>query len=233
MLLHNDIIDEIRSYITFAENSFFWHAVTDSDNNSHKEMHPAIDLLTKLNKDVESCHACALHTSRTRVVFGAGTPHTKIVFVGEAPGEEEDRQGLPFVGKAGALLTRIIDAMGLTREGVYICNAIKCRPPNNRTPTDEEITICRGYLIQQIDIIKPQVIVALGAVSVRALFGSWERITKLRGKFIDYKGIKVMPTFHPSYLLREPSAKKLTWEDMKLVMKELNLPVKNKKGGVK
>jgi DNA polymerase len=229
-----EIYDEIRSYLEFAERSFFWHESpqnTIPGNNEKKDL-AQIDYL---KQRVENCKNCSLHSTRKKVVFGAGNLSAKLLFIGEGPGEEEDNQGLPFVGRAGKLLTDIITAMGLKRDEVYICNAVKCRPPGNRTPTDEEIFLCNPYLMEQIKIVNPKIIVALGAVSIKALFKTGESIFRLRGRFLDFQGIKVMPTFHPGFLLRNPDYKKHTWSDMKLVMKEMNLPldfrrVKNKGG---
>jgi DNA polymerase len=144
-----------------------------------------------------------------------------VVFVGEAPGADEDEQGLPFVGKAGQLLTNIITAMGLTRKEVYICNILKCRPPGNRTPLPEEIRLCEAFLKRQLSLIAPQIICALGSVAAKALLRTETPISALRGRFQLYEGIKLMPTYHPAYLLRNPSAKKQVWEDVQLIMKEI------------
>ncbi len=227
---YSEILDEIRSYLDFAKNSFFWEEKKEEEihRNPCKE-----DIALRINilkKQIESCARCSLNLNRKQAVFGAGNVNAELLFIGEAPGEEEDIQGLPFVGRAGKLLTDIISAMGLRRDDVFICNAVKCRPPNNRTPTDEEIMLCNPYLMEQIEIIKPKIIVALGAVSVRALFKSKESIFALRGRFLNFNGIKVMPTFHPGFLLRNPAYKKHTWQDIKLVMKEMNLPVPENKG---
>lgn len=223
MTEHTKIIDEIRSYLDFAERSFFWKEKIQ--NNSDKKQDDISERLDILKRQIENCTKCSLNLNRKQIVFGAGNIDAELLFVGEGPGEEEDMQGLPFVGRAGKLLTDIITAMGLKRDDVYICNAVKCRPPGNRTPTDEEILLCNPYLMEQIELIKPEIIVALGAVSIKALFKSRESIFALRGKFLNLNGIKVMPTFHPGFLLRNPSYKKHTWEDMKHVMKEMNLPV--------
>ncbi len=228
-----EIWDEIRSYLDFAEKSFFWEEKIQVTQKNPDDG----DITVRINilkKKIESCTRCSLNLNRKQTVFGAGNVNAELLFIGEAPGEEEDIQGLPFVGRAGKLLTDIITAMGLRRDDVFICNAVKCRPPDNRTPTDEEILLCNPYLKEQIEIIKPKIIVALGAVSVRALFKSKESIFALRGRFLNFNGIKVMPTFHPGFLLRNPTYKKHTWQDIKLVMKEMNLPVpenkeKNKK----
>jgi DNA polymerase len=168
---------------------------------------------------VSACSKCSqLVCSRTRTVYGVGNCKAEIVFIGEGPGFEEDRQGIPFVGPAGQLLDKIIIAMNLERPNVYIMNAVKCRPQNNRTPTDEEIANCQPYFQQQLDVIQPKFIVCLGAVAARALLKTSLGIGKLRGKFYSYCGAQVAVTYHPAYLLRNPDAKKLTWEDMKKVM---------------
>ncbi len=179
--------------------------------------------LLSLRVEVVKCIRCDL-LARTRktVVFGAGNAKAQLVFVGEAPGHDEDVQGLPFVGKAGQLLTKIIEAMGLTRNDVFICNVLKCRPPGNRNPLPEEIMNCEPYLIKQLEIIKPKVICALGNFAAQVLLRTDKSISELRGRFFDYHGMKVLPTFHPAYLLRNPVEKRKVWEDMKLVMKELS-----------
>lgn len=174
---------------------------------------------SSLKKEVTSCRKCELYKTRRNVVFGAGSPNAKLMFVGEAPGMEEDLRGLPFVGRAGQLLTRIIEAIGLKRKDVYIANILKCRPPGNRNPLPTEILTCEEYLIRQIDLIKPKVICALGKFAAQTLLRTQVPITGLRGKFQEYYGIKVMPTFHPAYLLRNPQGKRLVWEDMKKIRK--------------
>jgi len=179
------------------------------------------DTLTMLLKTVKSCTKCNLHKTRTQIVFGAGDPKSHIVFVGEAPGFDEDQVGKPFVGAAGQLLTRIINAMHLNRDMVYICNILKCRPPGNRKPEPDEMEQCIGYLKTQLDIIKPDIICTLGSTASQALLSVDTSITRMRGRFYDYKGIPVMPTFHPSYLLRNVSKKKEVWHDMQLVMKKM------------
>ena len=170
---------------------------------------------------VLSCKRCPLHKTRTNVVFGSGNPRAELVFVGEAPGYEEDMQGLPFVGRAGALLTKIIEAMGLKRKDIYIANILKCRPPNNRNPLPNEILACEENIIKQLELIKPKVICTLGKFAAQTLLRSPVAISKLRGNFHSYHGIKVMPTYHPAYLLRNPADKKLVWQDVKKIMSEL------------
>jgi uracil-DNA glycosylase family 4 len=167
---------------------------------------------------IGDCKDCRLCESRTNIVFGVGDPEARLLFVGEGPGRDEDIQGMPFVGRAGQLLTDIIKAMNLTREKVYIANIVKCRPPKNRPPEPDEIEACRGYLEEQIRIISPKIIVCLGGTAAQTLLGTGTGITKLRGEFREFSGIPVMPTYHPAYLLRSPSKKREVWEDMKQVM---------------
>jgi len=174
-----------------------------------------------LKKEVAGCSACGLAKTRTNVVFGSGNPKAGLMFVGEAPGSEEDIQGLPFVGRAGQLLTKIIEAMGLKRDDVYIANLLKCRPPDNRAPLPEEIAACRENIRRQIAIVKPKVICTLGKFASQTLLNTETTISQLRGNFYEYEGIKVMPTFHPAYLLRNPHDKKLVWHDMKKIKKLL------------
>jgi DNA polymerase len=165
-----------------------------------------------------ACARCKLHAlGRRQVVYGVGHPRARLMFVGEAPGEEEDKQGEPFVGRAGQLLTKIIEAIGLARDQVYIANVIKCRPPGNRNPEPDEVATCEGFLFRQIDVIKPMVIVPLGKFAAQSLLKSADPITRLRGRVYQYRGASLIPTFHPAYLLRNPSAKRDVWEDMKKV----------------
>jgi uracil-DNA glycosylase len=175
---------------------------------------------------VVGCKKCAeLARTRTQTVFGVGNPEAQLVFVGEAPGADEDAQGEPFVGAAGQLLTKIIIACKMKREDVYICNVLKCRPPGNRTPLPNEVANCRGYLDRQLELIRPKFICALGACAAQALLETTQGIGKLRGRFHDYRGMKVWCTYHPAYLLRNPAAKKDVWEDMKKLMAAMGRPV--------
>ena len=169
------------------------------------------------------CTLCKLHKGRHNIVFGVGDPRARLMFVGEAPGEDEDLKGEPFVGKAGQLLTKMIEAMGLRREDVYICNTVKCRPPNNRNPEPDELAACEPFLKGQLASVKPEVIVTLGKFAAQALLRDQTPITRLRGQWREYEGIPVMPTFHPAYLLRSPQEKVKVWEDLKDVMKKLGL----------
>ena len=183
---------------------------------------PANVEIQELRDKVLKCKLCAeLARTRNKVVFGSGNIQAKLVFVGEAPGADEDQQGLPFVGRAGQLLTKIIEAMGMTRDQVFICNVLKCRPPHNRPPAPEEVVHCRPYLKRQLEIIKPKVIVALGNHAVKALLQTERGISQLRGSFQEYEGIPVMCTYHPAYLLRSPGEKRKVWEDMKKVIQFL------------
>lgn len=184
------------------------------------------DSLEKILKDLDQCKRCKLHTTRNKLVFGDGNPAARLVFVGEAPGEQEDLQGRPFVGRAGKLLEKMIEAMGLKREEVYICNVVKSRPPENRNPEPDEIEACSPFLFRQLEVIQPEVIVALGKFAAQTLLKTETPISQLRGKFFDYRGFKLLPSFHPSYLLRNPSAKREAWEDLKTVAKELNIKIK-------
>ncbi len=188
---------------------------------------PPFDSLEDLRAHMGDCRRCDLHTGRKHLVFGEGNPNARLVFVGEGPGADEDREGRPFVGKSGQLLTRIIEkGMRLTRESVYICNVVKCRPPGNRDPNPDEIRFCLPFLKAQLRIIKPEVICALGRVSCQALMGADFKITRHRGQWRTYEGIPLMPTFHPAYLLRNPSAKRPVWDDVKSIMGKLGLEVK-------
>lgn len=171
---------------------------------------------------ISSCRNCPLHQGRIQTVPGEGnTDSPDILFIGEGPGADEDAQGRPFVGKAGQLLTKMIEAMGYSREELFIANVVKCRPPGTRAPLPEEMEMCLPYLRQQIGLIKPKVIVGLGATAIKGLLGKTAGIMRLRGTWQEYEGIKLMPTFHPTYLLRDPSKKKVVWQDLQLVLKEL------------
>ncbi len=173
------------------------------------------DIKTDIGPACTRCKLCTL--GRSQIVFGVGNPRARLMFVGEAPGEDEDEKGEPFVGRAGQLLTKIIEAIGMTREQVYIANVIKCRPPNNRNPEPDEVAACEPFLFRQIDVIQPKVIVPLGKFAAQCLLKTVDPITRLRGRQFDYRGTVLIPTFHPAYLLRNPSAKREVWEDMKKV----------------
>jgi DNA polymerase len=173
--------------------------------------------LDVIHAELKDCRRCKLSPGRTNLVFGSGNPHADLMFVGEAPGADEDEQGLPFVGRAGQLLTKIIEAIGMRRDEVYICNILKCRPPGNRNPEPDEIASCEQFLFRQIAAVKPKVICALGAFGAQTLLRTTQPIGRLRGQLIDYRGAKLMATFHPAYLLRNPNEKRKVWEDMKIV----------------
>ena len=184
------------------------------------------ETLDDIRSELGKCILCPLGKTRTNLVFGDGSREARLVFVGEAPGRDEDLQGIPFVGKAGELLTSMIQRMGLKREDVYICNVLKCRPPNNRNPLPSEVEKCQPFLLRQLRVIKPEIIVALGTFAAQTLLETKEPISKLRGRFHDYHGIPLMPTFHPSFLLRSgPDMRWVVWEDMVQVLKRMGLPV--------
>jgi len=204
------------------------------DKNEIKEIYGVEDVIAEqceqagdpfegLRTEVLACKKCELHKTRTNVVFGVGNTSADLMFIGEGPGEQEDKQGIPFVGRAGQLLTKMIEAMNITRDDVYIANIVKCRPPGNRNPFEDESDKCKPYLFRQMEFIKPKVIVCLGSVATQNLLKTNVGITKLRGEFVELNGIKVMPTFHPAYLLRNPKMKRPCWEDLQMVMKELSL----------
>ena len=179
-----------------------------------------------LEDGVRACTACALHAGRTQTVFARGNGSSGLCFVGEGPGADEDAQGYPFVGPAGQLLDRMIAAMGFVRDEVYVCNIVKCRPPKNRKPEPDEMAACMPYLAEQLELVAPQVIVALGATAVQGLFGTSEGITRMRGNWKLYRGrIAVMPTFHPAYLLRTPEAKRDVWADLQEVLRHMGRPI--------
>ncbi len=181
------------------------------------------DSLLKIRDDIGDCTRCKLHKGRNKIVFGDGNPKARLVFVGEAPGADEDKQGIPFVGRAGKLLTQMIEAMGLQRQDVYICNVVKCRPPDNRKPEDDEVSTCSPYLLRQLDVIEPKVLVCLGAVAAQTLLETNRGISQFRGEWMEWRGHKLMATYHPAYLLRNPAAKADVWKDLQKVMAELGL----------
>ena len=184
----------------------------------------ATQRLATIREDVGDCQRCRLAPTRKTIVFGQGNSNARLMFVGEAPGGDEDEQGLAFVGKAGQLLTKIIEAIGMTREDVFIANVLMCRPPQNRNPEPDEVMACQPFLEQKIEAIRPRVLVGLGKFGAHWLLKTAEPITRLRGRLGRYHGITVMPTYHPAYLLRNPGAKKDVWEDMKVVRSLLNEP---------
>ena len=200
-----------------------------SEMNSTESRYPGIentDDLASLREFIGECTRCKLHRGRTNIVFGVGDPNADLMFIGEGPGADEDAKGEPFVGRAGQLLTDIIErGMGLKRSQVYICNVVKCRPPENRNPEPDEVLACEPFLFRQIELVKPRVIVGLGAFAVQCVLRLKTPISKLRGNWHEVRGIKMMPTFHPAYLLRNPGDKRLVWSDIQEVMKSLGLPI--------
>jgi uracil-DNA glycosylase len=187
------------------------------------------DTLLKIRTDLGECTRCKLHTTRNKIVFGDGNPKAELVFVGEGPGHDEDMQGLPFVGRAGKLLTQMIEAMGLQRKDVYICNVVKCRPPENRAPEKDEVEQCSPFLLRQIDAIAPKVIVCLGSTAAQTVLETNRGISQFRGQWLEFRGRKLMATYHPAYLLRNPSAKSEVWKDLQKVMAVLGLETKKGK----
>ncbi len=220
------VIDDVKTYLQFLQ-SLGCDGVECLNENVNRVSEWKTggiiekDSLKKISDDLTGCMRCGLGALRKNIVFGEGSCTADLMFVGEGPGNEEDKTGQPFVGSSGKLLTKIISAMNFTRESVYICNIVKCRPEHNRNPLPEEMKICMPYLERQIEVIKPKVICTLGAVAGHALLQTTKPISSLRGHFQSYKGIKVMPTFHPAYLLRNQGKKALVWDDMKKIMKYL------------
>jgi uracil-DNA glycosylase family 4 len=181
------------------------------------------DTLARIREDIGDCTRCKLHKGRTNIVFGVGNPKAELLFVGEGPGHDEDIKGEPFVGRAGKLLTQMIEAMNLRREDVYIANVVKCRPPENRLPEKDEITTCSPFLMRQIDVIKPKVVCCLGSCAAQTLLQTTQGISRFRGEWFDFRGAKLIATYHPAYLLRNPPAKSEVWKDLQKVMAVLGL----------
>ncbi len=228
------LINEIRETLASARSQFEYlsdlgiesQAVDFTDTNKNQqcsETNASLEgSLETVREELGDCQRCGLAASRTKLVYGVGNPNARLVLVGEAPGREEDLKGEPFVGEAGQLLDRILLAMGMQREEVYICNVLKCRPPNNRDPQPEEVATCEAFLIRQIAAIRPQVIIGLGRFAVHSLLKTKTPISRLRGEWQEYQGIPLMPTYHPAYLLRNPESKRDVWEDMKEVLRLLS-----------
>jgi DNA polymerase len=189
----------------------------------------ADETLLNVREDLGECTRCKLHKTRNKIVFGDGSARAQLVFVGEGPGADEDAQGLPFVGRAGKLLTQMIEAMGLQRSDVYICNVVKCRPPGNRQPEPDEVGKCSPFLFRQLDVLQPKVIVCLGATAAQTLLQTNRSISHFRGQWLDFRGYKMLATYHPAYLLRNPAAKGEVWKDLQKAMAELGLQVKKNK----
>jgi uracil-DNA glycosylase family 4 len=207
------IIDHVKAHLRYQK------GLGINTLLSHRKPSAPVSL-EAIRSELGDCTRCRLHEGRQSVVFGEGNPHARLVFVGEAPGREEDLQGRPFVGQAGELLTRIIEAIDLTRNKVYIANIVKCRPPQNRNPQPDEIRTCLPFLHKQLEAIKPRIICALGTFAAQTLLQTEERISLLRGQFYPYQGARVMPTYHPAFLLRNPQFKRDVWEDMKAIREE-------------
>lgn len=222
-----NIVKEIKSVLEFYQALGFEHLPVKFRTKNHKmrrkDNHHSKEVALKvLREEINDCRRCKLSNKRTNIVFGEGNPDADLMFIGEAPGKEEDLQARPFVGDAGMLLTRLIERMGFSREDVYIANIVKCRPPMNREPEADEIEKCRVFVERQIEIIRPKVIIALGRIAALTLIGdSRLKITSIRGNFFDYKAIPLMPTFHPAYLIRNPKDKWLTWDDAQKVLEKL------------
>lgn len=216
-------MSDLAAHLSFFEELGVTGVSRDPAWSSRRGTGPSVEvtvarrILMTLKQDIgPACTRCKLHTlGRKQVVFGVGNANADLMFVGEAPGAEEDQQGEPFVGRAGQLLTKIIEAIGLTRDQVYIANVIKCRPPGNRNPEPDEVDTCEPFLFQQVDAIKPKVVIALGKFAAQSLLKTSDPITRLRGRVFNYRGASLIPTFHPAYLLRNPSAKRDVWDDMK------------------
>lgn len=225
-----DIVGAVRHYVTYLQQLGVTglplrqaNKPPPSTARKGEQVSSSPSPLAQLAAAVRDCQKCRLHQTRTRVVFGTGNPDADLVFVGEAPGRDEDLQGEPFVGAAGQLLTRIIQAMQLTRDQVYILNVVKCRPPNNRNPKPDEVAACRPILEAQLACLKPRVICALGTFAAQTLLQTDESISRLRGRFHKMGDIPVMPTYHPAYLLRNPQGKRAVWEDMQQIQHVLGL----------
>ena len=211
-----EIITDLKSYLEYLKGmgiDFLFASEGRPDEVSYSE----VQTLEEVRKELGDCRRCKLHRTRSTIVFGEGNERAKLMFIGEGPGHDEDVQGRPFVGKAGQLLTKIIQSIHLQREEVYIANIIKCRPPQNRNPEPDEIQSCHPFLQKQIQSIQPQIICALGTFAAQTLLNTDAKITALRGRFFDLGGIKVLPTYHPAYLLRNPERKREVWEDMKQI----------------
>jgi uracil-DNA glycosylase family 4 len=233
------VADRIRYYNDLGIYDFYRRASTENQSMTPKTLvpiaetfqsesgvHDSVTVLRLIREDIGDCTRCKLHKQgRKQIVFGVGNPNAELMFIGEAPGADEDLQGEPFVGRSGQLLTNMIKAMGLSREEVYIANIIKCRPPGNRQPETDECATCSPFLLRQIEAIKPKVLVALGAVAAKTLLAVNEPMSQLRGRWFDFHGHKLAVTYHPAFLLRDPRQKKETWKDLQMVMKDLGLPM--------
>ena len=243
--LKSALADRIRYYNELGIYDFYRRESTENQSMTPKALvpipepfqsesgvHDPITALRLIREDIGDCTRCKLHKQgRKQIVFGVGDPNADLMFIGEAPGAEEDMQGEPFVGRSGQLLTNMIKAMGLSREEVYIANIIKCRPPGNRQPETDECETCSPFLLRQIEAIQPKVLVALGAVAAKTLLAVNEPMSQLRGRWFDFHGHKLAVTYHPAFLLRDPRQKKETWKDLQMVMGDLGLPMPAKSVG--
>jgi uracil-DNA glycosylase family 4 len=216
-----ELVDSLSDWLRYQRRLGWRGLPAEVASQPHDREQPDEKNLKEIRAELGDCRRCKLYDGRTHLVFGDGAPNARLMFVGEAPGAEEDLQGVPFVGASGQLLNRMLNKLGLRREEVYIGNIIKCRPPGNRDPEADEITACLPFLKKQIQAIRPQVLVTLGRPATQALLGTREPLTRLRGHWQRYQDIRVMPTFHPSYLLRAPQERKKTWADMQQVMEYL------------
>ena len=212
----NELINDLRTYLEYLKGMGIT-ALPAADQLPEKAPRSETQTLAGVKKELGDCKKCKLHRTRKTIVFGEGNEKARLMFIGEGPGYDEDMQGRPFVGKAGQLLTKIIESINLSREEVYIANIIKCRPPQNRNPEPDEIENCNPFLMKQIRVIQPKIICALGTFSAQTLLKTDTKITALRGKLYDLEGIKVIPTYHPAFLLRNPERKRDVWEDMKKI----------------
>ena len=212
----NEVISDLKSYLEYLKGMGI-HSLPASEITLGEPSPPPIITLEEVRKELGDCKRCKLHRTRRTIVFGEGNEKATLMFIGEGPGYDEDVQGRPFVGKAGQLLTKIIESINLSREEVYIANIVKCRPPQNRNPEPDEIESCNPFLMKQIRVIQPKIICALGTFAAQTLLKTDTKISALRGKFFDLEGIKVIPTYHPAFLLRNPERKREVWEDMKKI----------------
>ena len=225
----SEIIEDLKSYLEYLKGMGI-ESLPAATPSKKKEAPSSSMPLKDVREELGDCKRCKLHQTRRTLVFGEGNEKAVLMFVGEGPGYDEDVQGRPFVGKAGQLLTKIIQSIQLDRDEVYIANIVKCRPPQNRTPEPDEVLACRPFLLKQIEAVRPKIICCLGAVATQALLQTAEKITSLRGRAFDLNGIRVIPTYHPAYLLRNPERKREVWEDMKRIaqwMKDLGFKVQS------
>jgi uracil-DNA glycosylase family 4 len=224
----NEIISDLKSYLEYLKGMGI-PSLPSLESKSGKTVRSGILTLAEVRQEIGDCKRCKLHRARKTIVFGEGNEKARLMFIGEGPGYDEDVQGRPFVGRAGQLLTKIIQSINLSREEVYITNIVKCRPPQNRNPEPDEIQSCHPFLMMQIRVIQPKMICALGTFSAQTLLKTDTKITALRGRLYDLEGVKVIPTYHPAFLLRNPERKREVWEDMKKIAEWLNNHEKIKK----